>query len=111
VPARNPYATVIDFDWLVCALEPIVAFEQGRADQARVRAVAREIVAVCRSQRDRVVAAERILEEHRDILSADQKDSFLHLMAEALLYITYHGRRIKLTGDPILVLRGGSNER
>jgi hypothetical protein len=111
VPARKPYAPVLDFDWLVCALEPIVAFEQGQADQARVRVVAREIVAACRAQRDRVVAAERILQEHRDILSADQKDTFLRLMAEALLYITYHGRRIKLAGDPILVLRGGTNER
>jgi hypothetical protein len=96
----------LSFDWVTASLRAIVAFELGRVEQARVRCLAREIVAICRVQRDRVVRADRLLEEHRDLLSIEQRNEVLRLMAEVLLYIQFRGVRIKVTADPRRVLEG-----
>jgi transglutaminase-like putative cysteine protease len=108
MPVRPGFQAALDFDWVLQALEPLVVFEQGKADQTRVQSLAREIVAMCRANRDRVEAAERVLSEYRDVLSPEQKNEALRIMAETLLYIQHNGVRIKVTTDPGRILREGS---
>lgn len=103
--AKNPFAAALDMSWIVSALEPITAFQEGQVDQARVRSLAREITAACRNNRDRVLAAERMLDEYRDILPAQKRDEILRLMAEALMYVQFNGRRVKVVGDPTRILK------
>lgn len=97
---------ILRFDWLETALAVIVEAQHGRVEMARVRGMSREIVALCREQRERVLAAEMFLDENRDILSAEQRNDVLRLIAETLLYIQYRGARIRVTDDPFQVLRG-----
>lgn len=95
----------LQFDWLEVALGAVVQLEFGRVEVARVRSMARQIVAICRDQRDRAIAAERFLDENRDALSADQRNEALRLIAETLLYIQYGGIRVRVTDDPRRILR------
>lgn len=94
------------FDWLETALAVVVEVQGGRVEMAHVRGMSRAIVAICRDHRERVFAAERFLDENRDFFSAEQRNEVLRLIAETLLYIQYGGVRIRVTDDPLQVLRG-----
>lgn len=98
--------SVLRFDWLEAALQVVLEVQSGRVEMARVHSMSREIVALCRDQRDRVAAAERVLDENRNTMSCAQKNEVLRLIAEALLYIQSGGVRIRVTDDPRRILRG-----
>ena len=103
---RSPYSPTLDFEWVTAALEAIVELEHGRTQQAELRAMAREIVAICRDARQRVARAEQFLDAYRHVLPPGKKNEILRLMAETLLFIQYGGRRVKITDDPSVILGG-----
>ena len=101
----------IDFSWLETSLEAFVELERGRVQQVTVQQMAREIVAICRSQRERVRLAEEYYDKYRDVLTHADRQDVLRLMAETLMFITYGGRRMSVTEDPKRLLQtGGTGE-
>lgn len=95
-----------DYSWLRATLDSWLAIEDGNARRAAVRAMASEIVAACRANRDRVRKAEAIYEKYRSVMSHADKQDVLRLMAETLLYVQYGGLSIKTTDDPTKLLGG-----
>ena len=103
----------LDFTWVDAALEAWADIEEMRARQTTVREMARELVAICRSNRERVENAERYLDRYREVIPNVQKQEIFRLVAELLLFIQYRGVRIRCVDDPIKILKasGGENER
>ncbi len=99
-------AAPLDFDWLETALDAIVLVEETRARRVAVRSIAREIVATCRANRERVERAEALLDRHAEVMRPEDRGRVLRLMGETLLYIQYRGARLKCTEDPRRLLEG-----
>ncbi len=100
------FARRLNYSWLEAALDAWVVTEETNARRASVQLMAKEMVAICESNRDRVVRAEAYYSEFRDTLIMAERQDVLRLMAETLLYIQYQGVRLKVTDDPIKLLGG-----
>ena len=61
-----------------------MSIEEGRARATAARAMARALMASCRANRDRVVAAKEFLDKHREILNHDDLQQVLVLMLKVL---------------------------
>lgn len=94
------------FDWVEAALRAWVDVEQARVERVRVQSIARELVAICRANRERVERADAFYEKYRHLLPHAERQEVLRLMAETLLYIQFRGLRHKVTDDPTKILEG-----
>lgn len=98
----------LDFSWLELSLGAFVELDRGRVKQVTVQQMAREIVAICRSQRERVRLAEEYYDKYRDVLTHADRQDILRVMAETLMFITHGGRRMAVTEDPRRFLQSGA---
>ena len=94
------YQEQLDFDWLDSALACIVNIQETNLKRSTVRNVSQEIVTICRTKRERVKQAERLLDKYSECILYEEKQEIFRLIAETLLYIQYRGVLIKCTSDP-----------
>jgi hypothetical protein len=104
----NLFKRPLNFGWVETALDVWVEIEELNARRAVIRNMTREIVAICRANRNRVEHAEALLDKYTDVIPYERKQEIFLIIAETLLYISYNGVRIKCTEDPkrLLQLRG-----
>lgn len=96
----------LDFGWVEATLAGWVELERGRVERVRLQQMTREIVAICRDNRERVKRADAYYDRYRDVLTHADRQALLRLMAETLLYVQYRGVRRKVTEDPLRILGG-----
>jgi len=104
---KNMLIRPLNFSWLETALGVWVEIEELNARRAIIHNMTREIIAICRTERERVEKAEAFLDKYAHVIPHAEKQEIFRLMAEALLFITYNGVRIRCTDDPKRLLQGG----
>jgi len=81
----------LNLHWIETALEGWVVIEEANVKRTLVKEMCRELVFICRDQRNRAIKAEKFYEKYRnDIPYADKQDILL-LLLEMLKYAKHNG--------------------
>lgn len=100
------YQSPLYISCLEAALESIVAIEETNLKRTIIKNISKEIIKICRNNRNRIERVDQILEDYGNYISYENKQEIFKIVAETLLFTQYNGVRIKFNQDPKNIIFG-----